>query len=36
MGVAVKNFGKTAAGVETQLYMIENKNGMSQNFKYIF
>ena len=28
MGVTVKNFGKTTAGVETQLYMIENKNGM--------
>ena len=28
MGVTVKNFGKTTAGVETQLYTIENRNGM--------
>lgn len=28
MAVTVKNFGKTASGVETQLYTIENKNGM--------
>ena len=28
MGVTVKNFGKTATGVETQLYMIENAKGM--------
>jgi len=28
MGVTVKNFGKTTAGVETQIYTIENRNGM--------
>lgn len=28
MGVTVKNFGKTSTGIETQLYTIENQNGM--------